>query len=387
MTWYLNESVRMRNKKKIQKECIKSGDALFSTVQRLKIGLILLVLGAAFQFLARNINGFAQWYSTTIYSILVTVVSRICAVVSFSAVEILLYVLIGRFIWGIVSGIYKVCKKKENVLTIILKGSSWCCLLIGSMFFIYTMACGINYQRNSFAETIGLENERYSKKELIRMAKYLTEEVNRLADRVPRTKEGIFLLEGNAKEEARRAMENLAEIYPVLEGYYPNPKPIWISEILSYQHLTGVYSPFTIEANYNADMTDYNIPFTMCHELSHLRGFMSEDEANFIAYLSCIRSESEAFRYSGFLSGWLYVMNALYMEDVEIYGELRSKLNGGALQDLQANNLFWERYDGMTADVADQVNDIYLKANKQMDGVKSYGKVVDLMLAYQRMVQ
>ena len=182
-------------------------------------------------------------------------------------------------------------------------------------------------------------------------------------------------------------MEHLAETYSVLEGYYPNPKPVWISEILSYQHLTGVYSPFSIEANYNADMTDYNIPFTMCHELSHLRGFMSEDEANFIAYLSCIKSESEEFRYSGFLSGWLYVINALYGENTEKYEELCERLNINALKDLQANNSFWDKYDGITAEVADRVNDIYLKANRQIDGVKSYGKVVDLMLGYQRIMQ
>jgi len=30
------------------------------------------------------------------------------------------------------------------------------------------------------------------------------------------------------------------------------------------------------------------------------------------------------------------------------------------------------------------VNDTYLKANNQSDGVKSYGKVVDLLLAWYR---
>lgn len=45
------------------------------------------------------------------------------------------------------------------------------------------------------------------------------------------------------------------------------------------QQLCGVYSPFTVEANYNGDMPDYNVPHTLCHELSHLKGFMREDEA------------------------------------------------------------------------------------------------------------
>ena len=32
-------------------------------------------------------------------------------------------------------------------------------------------------------------------------------------------------------------------------------------------------------------------------------------------------------------------------------------------------------------EIADKVNDAYLKANDQADGTKSYGRVVDLLLA------
>ena len=85
-----------------------------------------------------------------------------------------------------------------------------------------------------------------------------------------------------------------------------------LSEVLSYQGLTGIYLPFTVEANYNGDMPAYDKPFTVCHELSHLRGFMEEQEANFIAFLACIGSERTDFQYSGYLSGWVYCMNALY---------------------------------------------------------------------------
>ena len=77
----------------------------------------------------------------------------------------------------------------------------------------------------------------------------------------------------------------------------------------------------------------------------------------------------------------------LYGENTEKYEELCERLNINALKDLQANNSFWDKYDGITAEVADRVNDIYLKANRQIDGVKSYGKVVDLMLGYQRIMQ
>ena len=76
-------------------------------------------------------------------------------------------------------------------------------------------------------------------------------------------------------------MKGLADEYPQFKSWYPYPKPLIHPRLLSVQQLTGVYSPFTVEANYNSEIPAYNIPHTICHELSHLKGYMREDEANF----------------------------------------------------------------------------------------------------------
>lgn len=68
---------------------------------------------------------------------------------------------------------------------------------------------------------------------------------------------------------------------------------------MSYLDISGIYCPFTFEANVNVHMNDVLIPVTMCHELSHLSGYMREDEANFIAFLACLQSDDPEFRYSG----------------------------------------------------------------------------------------
>lgn len=129
-------------------------------------------------------------------------------------------------------------------------------------------------------------------------------------------------------------------------------------------------------------MTAYNIPFTTCHELSHLRGFMQEEEANFIAFLACIQSDRTDFRYSGYLSGWVYCMNALYRTDHEAWQEVRLLLAEEAEPDLEANSAFWDAYEGRISEAADKINDTYLKANGQADGVQSYSRMVDLIVAY-----
>ncbi len=179
-------------------------------------------------------------------------------------------------------------------------------------------------------------------------------------------------------------MRKLGETYPELSGYYPQPKPLVLSQYFSIQQLCGQYSPFTVEATYNRSMPDYNVPHTVCHELSHLRGFMREDEANFIGYLACIGSDNQAFRYSGYLTGWVYATNALSKTDLVAYREICHQLDQKAWDDLRDNNEFWGRYEGKAAEVSNKMNNTYLKMNSQSDGVKSYGRMVDLMLAYAR---
>ena len=45
-----------------------------------------------------------------------------------------------------------------------------------------------------------------------------------------------------------------------------------------------------------------------------------------------------------------------------------------------AHATYWDQFEGPVSEVADKVNDAYLKANGQVHGVQSYGRVVDLML-------
>ena len=178
------------------------------------------------------------------------------------------------------------------------------------------------------------------------------------------------------------AMQELGTVYPELSGYYPKPKPLLNAWILSVQKLSGVYSPFTVEANYNSAMTDYNIPFTACHELSHLKGFMQEQEANFIAFLAGITYDDPEFQYSSYLTGWIYCMNVLRDADEEAWAQVRSGLSGEVEPDLLANSRFWARYDGAAAEAADRINDRYLQANGQKEGIKSYDRMVDLIVEY-----
>lgn len=77
-------------------------------------------------------------------------------------------------------------------------------------------------------------------------------------------------------------------------------------------------------------------------------------------------------------------MNVLYQADYESWEEIRGKLSEEVEPDFIANREFWDRYDGRIARAANQVNDTYLKANDQSEGVESYNRMVDLIVAYKR---
>lgn len=355
----------------------------------LTVPLTLVFLGAALllQLAARKVPGFGQWYAVTIYPLITGSLGRFMGIFPFSVTELGLYLLIVLFVVSLVRS----WRRPLKILGRLLLGASL-------LFFLFTVNCGINYYRQPFSALSGLTIQPSSSQELYDLCSWLVEQiqdsVRQLEDqaseengfsgqtsREPLPSYGELLEYGR---QGQLAMRRLGEEFPVLAGFYPAPKPLLLSRILSVQQLCGVYSPFTVEANYNREMPLYNIPHTICHELSHLKGFMREDEANFIGYAACIHSEDLYFRYSGYLMGWVYAGNALAQADPEGFAALRSALPQAALTDLSYNNAYWDAFQGKVAEVSTRVNDTYLKLQDQQDGIQSYGRVVDLMLAYHR---
>ena len=365
----------------LQKMKRKSEKTERNSKRRITVSALLLVLSAGLMVLSVQAPDFAEWYSQNIYPVLVSAIGRLTGLLPFSLAEICLYLLLAALILSLICLCIGIARKGEAGRRL-FAWFSCAVLAVSILAFLYTAGCGVNYHRKTFSSEEGIIASDYTAEELQEICIRLTEEVNSRAGKVSRDSDGVMILTAPEGEGAVEAMEKLAEAFPSLKGCYPMPKKVAVSEILSYQGLTGVYSPFTIEANYNGDMTPYNIPFTACHELSHLRGFMEEKEANFIAFLACIGSDRTDFQYSGYLSGWTYCMNALYRADPEEWRDTRILLDEKAEVDVSANSQFWNSYEGVISETADRINDTYLRANGQADGVRSYDRMVDLIMAY-----
>lgn len=338
----------------------------------------------------RNVFFAEEVFAKRIYKVHSVVVSAITGWLPFSLAEFI--VVAGPLVCLVflIRFIVHMVKDKENRFARALLGMINVACVAAVILFVYVIGCGVNYHRVSIADYRGITVRASSKEELYGLCTELAEQAAALRAELVEyeDEEGVFRLPVSNRDLGkltRDAYENLSVELPVLKGFYPAPKCITGSKVFSSMEITGVFTCWTMEANVNVDIPDYSRASTMTHELAHLHGFMREDEANFLAYLACMSSEDPVVRYSGTMLALIYSGNALAGQDAKLYGELWTKYHEGMIRDFADNSAYWDKYkDTVISETADKVNDVYLKANEQEDGVKSYGRVVDLLLAEYR---
>ncbi len=189
--------------------------------------------------------------------------------------------------------------------------------ILMTVALIQTLNCFVLYHTSTFEEQYLNEmlkekgNRQYTIEELGQLRDLIVKRANELAPLMPRDKIGNIVFDEDMAGIAVDSMKTLGEDYAGLSGYYGRPKALYTSNFFSQQYIMGYYFPFSMEANYNDVMYIANIPATMCHELAHTKGYISEDEANLIGFLACIRSDEDFFKYSGYLMVLGYVNNDL----------------------------------------------------------------------------
>ena len=232
----------------------------------------------------------------------------------------------------------------------------------------------------------------YTLQDLTALRNMLVEKCNELSGQMQRTEEGEIIYDGNMRKKAISDMQALGETYDALQGFYPMPKPLYFSDFVSQQYMLGYYFPFSMEANYNKVAYVTNLPVTMCHELAHLKGYIQEDEANFIGFLACISSDDLLFQYSGYLSVLNYVNNDFYEavgEDYERY-MAEVQIDRQVYEDaVFVRKEDWDRIEKeavVDTEVVDAVStgfvETSLKLNGVDDGMVAYSRVVDLLLQW-----
>lgn len=370
--------------------------------------LVICLLSILNLVFAWTIPGYSDWYVDKIFPLFTESYGRLTGMLSFSIGEILLY---GAVVYITMSPlmyilrlIFKMCQKKAlkrftSINTRVL------CFLLTVIVLVQVNNCFVMYHTDRIFEDCALDAYEPTRDDLISLQRSLASMANGMYENFERDELGQIINAGDQQKKATDAIKKVADIstqrveehgpneafYRRLErlkGYVSTPKPLKTSKFFSQQGILGYYFPFSLEANYNQMMYIVNYPSTFCHELSHLKGFIREDEANFISYVVCMNSEDEFMRYSAILNLLSY-----------IYAEMDSdpglkKEFGGVYPRVAKDMAFlteeaWEKIEEsaiISTETVNKASNQFLEANLTLNGVEeglvSYNGVVELALKF-----
>ncbi len=240
------------------------------------------------------------------------------------------------------------------------------------------------YYVPSFAQREGLETGPYSVEELAAVTEHFAQRAAALAPQMTRDPEGHFAEDlSGCFARGTGIYRDIARRFPSLDIEPVRAKPLLCSRLQSILGFTGIYFPFTGEANVNVDSPSCLLPSTIGHEMAHQRMVSSELEANFVGISACISCDDPVFQYSGYLMGLISLSNALWSASPDAWNRIAGQYLDQELSiDWNDNITYWDALASPVEDVAGDVYDSFLKSNGQDLGIRSYGACVDLLVNY-----
>ena len=144
----------------------------------------------------------------------------------------------------------------------------------------------------------------------------------------------------------------------------------------------GVYLPFVSEGHLDGGLHPIQWGSTCAHEMAHGYGVTNEGECNFVAVITCLRSDDPYLRYSGLMLYFRYLAaNVFYNEQMK--SQVLAILDQEIISDLEEIRNKLDDFPDILPEVRHWIYELYLKNNGVESGLKSYGQMVNLMIDYQ----
>lgn len=305
---------------------------------------------------------------------------RLWSVFPFSVAEVLcVLALVVALVW-LVGGVVCLFRRRWRDF---FRRVLWLAVLVLWLLAGLDWLWNAGYYASSFAQRAGLEHGACSVEELEAVTLDFAKRASELACQVERDEQGHFAL--GYEECICRGVsvyDGLTEEFRFLGIPAVRVKPLVCSRLQSILGFTGIYFPFTGEANVNVDAPACLLPATIAHEMAHQRMVAAEEEANFVGIAACVTGEDTAFAYSGYLMGLIHLSNALYRADPQRWAAVRATYGPELVVDLTDNNEYWAALASPVEEAAGEAYDAFLKGNDQELGMRSYGACVDLLVAW-----
>jgi hypothetical protein len=173
---------------------------------------------------------------------------------------------------------------------------------------------------------------------------------------------------------AARWLEGVQRVGDRWEPQVGAPKPTIANPFMEATGTSGFINPLTLTVQLAGDVLWFERPFALSHEWSHVAAYAREDEANYLAILTCIRSTDPRVQYSGWLELFLYLPPKATRYSRRTFVPL-----------------VWADFDAMRKRDAHHINvllshvtwntyNAYLKTNHVASGIYNYNEVSRLIL-------
>ena len=236
------------------------------------------------------------------------------------------------------------------------------------LYLLFLVLWGLNYRRVPLELKLDYDQARLTREAAIEFTNTAVAEVNagygaaRAAAFTTEALQGPFAETQIALGAMRLAVPGV-------------PKRSLLNYYFRRAAIDGMTDPYFLEIIVNPDVLEFERPFVIAHEWAHLAGYANEAEANFVAWLTCVRGNA-AEQYSGWLAAYQHGLAAVPRADRAAI----KPIDDGPRQNLQAIVARYNRSSPLVRRAARGVYDEYLKANRITEGIASYDAVVRLMI-------
>ncbi|GAA5222262.1 DUF3810 domain-containing protein [Membranihabitans marinus] len=182
----------------------------------------------------------------------------------------------------------------------------------------------------------------------------------------------------------QKSIKTVLPIFNIDSSLNPICKELSPQGSLLRLNTAGFYFPYGSESYIDPGLHISQKPFVIAHELAHGYGVTDEGDANFLGYLTCLKSGDRFVQYSAELGLWLYMARDARGLDKNYQTKMWKNLSQKVQDDLAARQMLDQTYPAIMPTVRDFIYGSYLSLNQVEGGLESYSRLVKMVITYNK---
>lgn len=240
---------------------------------------------------------------------------------------------------------------------------------------LFLVAWGLNYRRVPLELTLGgTPGTPPSADAVVALAREAARAAGETREAAQSHPTGYSDIAARLEPSFQLALQRLGQP-PLSVAGRPKHSPV-LTPFFTAAGVTGMVNPIALESIVHPDLLPFERPMVLAHEWAHLAGFADEADASAVAWLACVLGDP-GLAYSAHFSVVLETATVLPRGE---WPAIRATLAPGVIEDIQALAKRLTRQQPVVRDTAFKVYDGYLKSNRVEDGVRSYSRMLRVLL-------